>query len=174
MIRRNKKTSSGKRADSSRSSAMHSSRCTVCKHVQKEEVERRYLSFEASERLAQEFGLSDEAVNRHARYFALDAKRVADTERVLEHLIARGFSQLKKIDGRLTLEAIKELNKVRGKHKQPQQNPVDVDRARRIADENRAWAEEQIARFCEKYQLSRDAAIEQISAHAPQVREWVN
>jgi hypothetical protein len=102
--------------------ARHSTQCAVCNHKQKGEIERRYMIFVPVTHVADEFGLSDDSIYRHAEYFGLDDQRAGDTEKVLKNVIARGFSQHKNIDPRVALSAVQELNKMQGKHQEPMPN----------------------------------------------------
>src|SRR5437868_6719658 len=81
----------------------HVALCQVCKHEQREEIERRYSQFESAPKLAAIFDVSDDSIYRHAEYFGLDELRVADTERVLKNVIARGFAQNKTISPQIAI-----------------------------------------------------------------------
>jgi hypothetical protein len=130
--------------------------------VRREEIERGYLGFESGRKLASDFGLSESSISRHATYFNLDQRRVANTEKLLQTVIARGFSQVKKIDGRLFLEAIKELNKITGKHKEPAKNPETTAReayTSLVAEFADIPAEVIAERVARKYGVSESALI---------------
>jgi hypothetical protein len=147
----------------------HAALCGVCKHGQREEIERRFILFEPIPLLAEGFGLSDDSIYRHAEYFGLDVERVSDTGKVLRHVLALGLSQIKKVDSKLFLGVIKELNKITGLHKLPEQNPADIERA----EDNRKWANGQIERLMSEYDISRDDAIDLARTHAPTVVKWL-
>ena len=117
--------------------AQHRAICLVCNHPQKEDIERRYLAFETCEKLAAEFGLSDDSISRHGRYFGLDERRVGDTEKVLRAIIGKGLRQLKTVPPSLLADSIKELNRITGRHKEPAKNPNDLEEAKRILDWHR-------------------------------------
>lgn len=104
----------------------HAALCAVCKHVEREEIERRYLDYETCAKLAEDFGLSDDSISRHGLYFGLDEQRAGDTEKVLKSLIARGFAQVTKIDGKLLIEAVKELNRQTGQRQEERKNQHDL------------------------------------------------
>lgn len=116
--------------------ARHETLCTVCKHEGRKGIEADYIAFTPSEHTAQSFGVSRNAVMRHCEFFGLDAERVADTKKVLKHIVARGFSQLKKVDSKLLIESVKELNKMDGKHQEPMpnQNLTLEEKASRAAE----------------------------------------
>src|SRR5205085_5353106 len=114
--------------------AQHRAICAVCNHPQKEDIERRYLAFETCEKLAAEFGLSDDSISRHGLYFGLDERRVGDTEKVLRAIIGKGLRQLKTVPPSLLADSIKELNRITGRHKEPAKNPNDLEEAKRILD----------------------------------------
>ena len=119
------------------SARRHSGKCLVCHHQQRHEIEHKYLDFESEYKIASEHGVSHDAVNRHAKYFGLDQRRAADTEKLLRAIIARGFSQLEKVSGPLLMEAIKEFGKQAGKRKEAAKNPNDLEEAKRILDWHR-------------------------------------
>src|SRR2546421_615901 len=117
--------------------AQHRAICLVCNHPQKEDIERRYLAFETCEKLAAEFGLSDDSISRHGLYFGLDERRVGDTEKVLRAIIGKGLRQLKTVPPSLLADSIKELNRITGRHKESAKNPNDLEEARRLLDLHR-------------------------------------
>ena len=117
--------------------AQHRAICAVCNHPQKEDIERRYLAFETCEKLAAEFGLSDDSISRHGLYFGLDERRVGDTEKVLRAIIGKGLRQLKTVPPSLLADSIKELNRITGRHKEPAKNPNDLEEAKRILEWHR-------------------------------------
>jgi DNA phosphorothioation-dependent restriction protein DptG len=127
------------------------------------------MAFQSPEKVVQEFGVSRMALTRHATYFGLDVERVSDTGKVLRHVLALGLSQIKKVDSKLFLGVIKELNKITGLHKLPEQNPADIERA----EDNRKWANGQIERLMSEYDISRDDAIDLARTHAPTVVKWL-
>lgn len=105
--------------------AQHRAICSVCKHADCEEIEKRYLDFEPQVKLATDYSLQESAISRHISYFDLEAQRSGDTERLLKVIISRGFKQNQKVGDKLFIEAVKEFNKITGKHKEPQKNPID-------------------------------------------------
>src|SRR5438270_11929614 len=117
--------------------AQHRAICAVCNHPQKEDIERRYLAFETCEKLAAEFGLSDDSISRHGHYFGLDERRVGDTEKVLRAIIGKGLRQLKIVPPSLLADCIKELNRITGRHKEPAKNPNDLEQARQLLEYQR-------------------------------------
>src|SRR5437868_4773030 len=129
------------------SARRHSGKCQVCHHQQSQEIERRYLGYESEYKIALEFGVSHDAINRHAQFFGLDAKRMGDTEAMLRVVVAKGFQQFSKtgISEKSWVECIKELNRVAGKRKEPAKNPNDLEEAKRILD----WHRQQSTDFTE-------------------------
>ena len=134
----------------STSTRRHSGKCQVCHHQQSQEIERRYSGYESEYKIALEFGVSHDAINRHAQFFGLDAKRMGDTEAMLRVVVAKGFQQFSKtgISEKSWVECIKELNRVAGKRKEPAKNPNDLEEAKRILD----WHREHSKDFTE-YQI---------------------
>lgn len=116
------------RGKTSASRAKHSGKCVVCNHLTHNEIEAAYLNFTPTAQIAETFAVSADSIQRHAQFMGLDDARVSDTEKVLKTIIARGFSQVRKVEGKLLLEALKELNKITGKHKEPAKNPETAAR----------------------------------------------
>ena len=108
------------------------------------------MGYESEYKIALEFGVSHDAINRHAQFFGLDAKRMGDTEAMLRVVVAKGFQQFSKtgISEKSWVECIKELNRVAGKRKEPAKNPNDLEEAKRILD----WHREHSKDFTE-YQI---------------------
>lgn len=70
--------------------ARHECACTICKHPQREEIERDFIAWRSPLAIAQEYGLSDRAtVYRHARAYNLFAKRQRNVRTALEHIIEK-------------------------------------------------------------------------------------
>jgi len=109
----------------------HAGLCTVCKHAGRLEIEARYMDFESVDDLATEFEVTRDAIYRHVRYYGLARKRSSDTEKVLEAIIRKGaetLTLLPSVDMKIVVESVKELHKVRGKHKEPAKNPETAAR----------------------------------------------
>src|SRR2546423_14715443 len=103
--------------------AQHRAICAVCNHSQKEDIERRYLAFETCEKLAAEFGLSDDSISRHGLYFGLDERRGGGNEKVLRGIIGEGFKQVKNVPPRFLAGSIKEFERITGEDKKTAKNP---------------------------------------------------
>jgi hypothetical protein len=113
-----------------RKPALHRALCSICKHPRLKEIEARYLQLVSERRIAAEFDVSDDAVHNHVDYFGLNLERGANTEKILETIISKGFGQLSKqgvkIGDKLLIEAIKEYDKITGKQKEAAKNPQDL------------------------------------------------
>lgn len=122
-----------RRKKESGNTGRHSTQCTVCNHKDKEEIEARYLGFEPVVHVANEFGVSNYAIDRHAEFFGLDEQRASDTEKVLRNVIARGFAPHKTIDPKIAMAAVQELNRMHGKRQEdkPNENLTDEQRAQK-------------------------------------------
>jgi hypothetical protein len=142
--------------------AQHEALCSVCNHSERNEIEQQFMAFEQGSKLASDFGLSESAICRHAQYFGLHRKRITNTEKVLEIIVERGMIKGSDVPVNMIVESIKELHKVRGKHKEPAKNPEDAARSA-MADflsKNPHVKREDIAPiYAEQYGVS----VEQIS-----------
>lgn len=116
------------RGKMAKSRALHAGKCAICNHPQQKEIEAAYVDFIPTARIAEGFAVSADSIQRHSQFAGLDEARAADTEKVLKNIIARGFTQIKKVDGKLLIGALKELNKITGKHKEPAKNPETAAR----------------------------------------------
>lgn len=111
----------------------HAEQCTVCKHPQRLEIERQYNKLFPTREVAEEFGLSHDALTRHARTYGMDQSRLIDTLRLKRSLIGRALDLIDtekiQISPQLMVELIKEVNRVTGAHKEPARNPLDLARS---------------------------------------------
>ena len=121
-MRKAVKKGAARRENSDANARRHSSQCTVCNHKDRQEIEQCYLNFEPVLHVANNFGVSNNAIDRHSEFFGLDVERAADTKKLLRSIAARGFSQLQKVDSKLLIESIKELNRMEGKRQDPKPN----------------------------------------------------
>jgi hypothetical protein len=116
----------------------HEGQCAVCSHDDRAEIERRYLAFESGASIARDYtGLSDDSILRHGQYFGLNLKRVQDSRRVYRTIVAHGLPVIlnstdDKIMAAVTLDALKQLDKIDGNEQMPRQNDADVERRRRM------------------------------------------
>jgi hypothetical protein len=154
------------------SPARHKGKCSVCKHPHLSEIEALYLNFIPLPKIGEDFALSQQALLRHAQFAGLDQARVADTEAALKSIIARGFQQVTKIDGRLLIDAIKELNKITGKHQTAREN--DADRERKRQQYERAVQQFIGAKAAEGESCSRARAIAALAELEPEVSVYLN
>src|SRR5690242_20643920 len=116
----------------------HEAQCAVCLHDDKADIERRYLLFESGSSIAKDYnGLSPDSVPRHGQYFGLNRKRVQDSRKVYRAIVAHGLPVIlnstdDKIIAAVTLDALKQLDKIDGNEQMPRQNDADVERRRRM------------------------------------------
>ena len=112
----------------------HESKCAVCSHDAKPEIERRYLAFESGASIAKDYdGLSSDSVLRHGQYFGLNLKRVQDSRKVYRAIVAHGLPVIlsstdEKIVSAVTLDALKQLDRIDGNEQLPRQNDADAQR----------------------------------------------
>jgi len=66
----------------------HSVRCLVCRHPDREEIERRYRLFESLRKIAADYAeFSHSALARHTQYLKLDQQRLTKFEQVARRLL---------------------------------------------------------------------------------------
>jgi hypothetical protein len=68
----------------------HQRNCSVCSHVQREEIEAAFIAWRSPAAIAGEYGLADRAsVYRHAHAFGLFPKRQRNVRAALERIIEK-------------------------------------------------------------------------------------
>jgi len=67
----------------------HEAKCTICKHLQREEIEQEFLNWKSPEKIGEAFGLSRDSIYRHARALDLLEPRRRNVRRALEQIIER-------------------------------------------------------------------------------------
>lgn len=94
----------------------HRSRCNTCKCPHREDIERGYLSWEPTRRLAAEFKVDEKSIRRHVTWFGLDLERNGNLKRALGRIVEAGM--LAAQEGKATLDhalkALKILAHLRG------------------------------------------------------------
>ena len=66
----------------------HSVRCSVCRHPERKEIERRYRLFESLRKIAADFPeFSHSALARHTQYLGLHQQRVTRIQQVATRLL---------------------------------------------------------------------------------------
>ena len=91
----------------------HSSQCSICKHPEKENIERLWCAGRSGRSLGQEFDLHHTSVVNHARYYGLEL----DLERALEAILTAAVDGLdeKGATAAHGNEAIKSMAKLQGR-----------------------------------------------------------
>jgi hypothetical protein len=67
----------------------HQAQCTICLSPYREQIEQEWISWRATNRLAEEFGLTRYAIYRHAHALGLFKKRQRNIRMALERMIER-------------------------------------------------------------------------------------
>ncbi len=65
----------------------HEARCAVCSHPQREELERDWLDWGSTSRIAHDYGVSRDSIYRHAHALGLFPKRQRNIRKALERMI---------------------------------------------------------------------------------------
>jgi hypothetical protein len=82
----------------------HESSCRVCKHPRRGEIERQWLDWGNTTRIAKEFRLSRDSIYRHAHALGLFAKRQRNVRKALEHLIEQ--AEMVKVNAQAVVSAV--------------------------------------------------------------------
>ena len=67
----------------------HEAQCSICKHSQRDEIEREFLSWASPTRIAEQYEIRREAVYRHAHATGLFPKRQQNVRAALEKIIEK-------------------------------------------------------------------------------------
>jgi hypothetical protein len=65
----------------------HEAQCSVCKHAQREEIEQEFVGWKSTDKIAQTYELSRDAIYRHARAYDLLEPRRRNVRGALERII---------------------------------------------------------------------------------------
>jgi len=65
----------------------HEAQCAVCSHPRREEIERDWLDWGSTSRIAREYKLSRDSIYRHAHALGLFPKRQRNIRKALERMI---------------------------------------------------------------------------------------
>ena len=71
------------------STGRHAAQCSICKHPNKKEIDSEYKNWGSPVKLAKEYGLTRQAIFRHARATNLVEERKKNIRAALERLIER-------------------------------------------------------------------------------------
>ena len=92
--------------------AHHRAQCGICRHPQREEIEREFLDWTSAREIAEEFKLASyRAVYRHAHAFEMFLTRRGYVERVLDRILERSGEA--KITAASVISAIRLLVELR-------------------------------------------------------------
>lgn len=67
----------------------HEARCSICKHLEREEIERQFLNWSNTVRIAEAHCVSRDAIYRHAHAMDLFPKRGRNLRSALEQIIEK-------------------------------------------------------------------------------------
>ncbi len=70
-------------------SVRHESQCTICAHPQREEIDRDFVTWASSTRIAKEYRLARTSIYRHAHATGLFLRRQTNVRTALEKIIER-------------------------------------------------------------------------------------
>jgi hypothetical protein len=163
---------------SERVEARHTSRCYVCQHPDKDEIEAKYLKFVPQIELAEDYALPEPALTRHFQYFGLHLKRANNTKRIQELIINKGVEALANDEIEIKtsdiVAASKHLDALEGRVQQKRENESDRE-AKRLHFNT---AIENVIRRAKEndMEVTRDRAIELLEQHTgfEDIREYIN
>jgi hypothetical protein len=93
QVAQNMSMSQQRNADATVSLGRHQRNCSVCGHVQREEIEAAFIGWRSPAAIADEYGLADRSsVYRHANALGLFPKRQRNIRAALERIIERADS----------------------------------------------------------------------------------
>lgn len=90
----------------------HQAQCTICSHLQREKIEEDWTDWGCTAEIAHTYGVSRDALYRHAHAVDLFPKRQKKIKMALEKVIER--LDITKVNGSTVLAAIKEYVKLYG------------------------------------------------------------
>jgi hypothetical protein len=67
----------------------HEAQCSICNHVQREEIEQQFLRWTSPDKIVETFGICRDSIYRHARAFDLLEPRRRNVRFALERIIER-------------------------------------------------------------------------------------
>jgi hypothetical protein len=96
--------------DQSVNTGRHQAQCLVCQHPQREDIEREWIDWGSTSRLAEEFRLSRDSIYRHAHALGLFEKRRRNVKRALERIIE--CSEGVQVTASAVVAAVQALSKI--------------------------------------------------------------
>src|ERR1700722_17747501 len=84
-----KATKQKRRAKTPTNEGRHRFKCKVCSHAEREDIERAFVDWESTARLAEKYSLGLDSIYRHARALGLMGKRRHNLRHALERLIEK-------------------------------------------------------------------------------------
>jgi len=88
----------------------HEAQCSICKHAQREEIDRAFLDWESPDTIADTFGVGRASIYRHANALALYEPRDRNIKRVLGRIIEHGSTV--DVTAAVVVSAISTLSKL--------------------------------------------------------------
>ena len=85
----NTKRQASKVGENPVSRGRHEHQCRICRHTRRAEIEEAFVGWVSPARIAEEHGVSRDAVYRHAHVFGLMDKRRRNVRAALERIIER-------------------------------------------------------------------------------------
>jgi hypothetical protein len=88
----------------------HKYHCTVCAHPQRQEIEQEWIGWGNTSRIAKTYGVSRDALYRHARALDLFPKRQRNVRKALERIIEQ--AETVKVNAPAVVAAIQAYAKI--------------------------------------------------------------
>ena len=111
----------------------HQDLCKVCKHQEREEIERRFLEGESIYEIADDFNVDYWTIDRHTKAYRLQDKRDHSTLKKVRRIIDRAKLGKRKVSDPLVAKALEIEAKVTGvlveRHRHDFKGQIDVKTA---------------------------------------------
>ena len=104
------KAKSAKVDDRTVNHGRHEAQCGVCRHPQREDIEREWVDWGNTSRISEEYGLSRDSLYRHAHALKLFEKRRRNVKRALERIIER--SEAVEVTAAAVVSVVQALSKI--------------------------------------------------------------
>jgi len=88
----------------------HEAQCSICKHAQREEIDRAFIDWESPYTIADAFGVARASIYRHANALALYEPRERNIKRVLGRIIEHGSTV--EVTAAVVVSAVATLSKL--------------------------------------------------------------
>jgi len=157
------------RNPSSPAAVPHAELCQVCKHPAKSQIQHEYMAGASGAELAEDYGLTPESVQRHARYFNLVGRRACDVKQLYWWYLSRNLERFlaeESYSAQNFIKVAEVLAKLPGEH--PGGNAEDPDRERKLR-----FIKRSIDRLILQDGKTEPEAIAELTRQVPETEELI-